>query len=217
MDRMKDNIRRAMRDQISESFVFPIDESTIVDYKDYEFDSSYDETLDEGFEGNQTQIYKTGDIVMTRFTSPDTSSEVDAHRFLLVTDGVEKGSGLIEYTGFIMDSIHRDNDKSNKANPNKYPDNIYIKDYASTLYRSPRNVDHKECMIKVDRLIRFTNEGMDTSGTWKGTVSRSFMNFVMNRYNNRNTRKNSYKYWLGRLTSTGGNNGRYSKKTNGES
>lgn len=197
-DRLKENIRRALREQIPSSFKFPIDESTIVSYEDYEFDTYYEpEILNEEFLGNQQEVYKTGDIVMTEFTSPDTSEEVSAHRFLLIADGQKKPDGVIEYTGFIMDSIHKGDDKSNRAMPDKYPDNIYIKDYHSTLYRSTRNEDHKECMIKVDKLIRFTNEGMDESGTWKGTVSRSFMNFVQNRYNDRGTGKNARKYWLG--------------------
>lgn len=203
---MEEDIRRAKRlleskgyhvekklifEGLDESDVVPLNEFLDVHGSEYAWEYSLEESLYESrFEGDQLKEYEVGDIIMPmRLRSTQSNEYVEPHKIMLIQTKDTGDDGVIKYKGFLLSSKK---DKSNKYGG--YPNNIWIEDYASILYRGSQQ--HREAFIRVDDIVEFTNEDLDTRGVWKGTVSRSFFNFVNNCYMNyKQGRSNKHRYW----------------------
>ena len=136
---------------------------------------------------DQDKVYQPWDIIM--INTHDIPG-LEKHRILLVESGVIDDG--CEYSGFEFSS---NLNKANKNN-NKYPDNLYISSYASIL--QGKSDVNKPIILKIDHLVKFTNENLSEHGTHKGRVNNEFREFVKEAYNNyRNGRSdlNAAKYW----------------------
>lgn len=178
--------------EIDEDDIVSLNEFFDINGNDYAWEESLEEALYESqLEGDQLKEYEVGDIIMpTRYRSSLSGSDVDPHRILIISSKKKGNDGIIEYRGFALSSRV---EKANKNNP-KYPNNIYIQDYSSILYRGKSL--KKEAIIRVDDIVSFTNEDLDTRGVWKGKASFKFMRFIDNCYKNyKNGGDNSKKRW----------------------
>lgn len=156
------------------------DDSSIEDFcyrygDEYSWISTLEEDLleEDWFNENNTpnsREYNVKDIVMV------TLPESGVHRILIITK-IKKKDGEIQYGGFLLSSQIN---KSNKVS--KYTNNIYINNYG-TILASGNKID-KEAIIKVDKINYFTKNNFSSSGTYKGTVTDEFFNFIMNCKNN---------------------------------
>lgn len=137
---------------------------------EYSWESTLEEDLIEedwnNFNNNpNSKDYEVGDIVMIN------DNKVGVHRILIISTVTKRGQNKI-YRGYLLSS------KIDKANINneKFPNNIYIKNYATILERGNRI--NKEAIIKVDSIKEFDKSSFSNSGTYKGTVTREFLDFV---------------------------------------
>ena len=165
-------------------------EGTLEEYFDkygdtYCWESSLEEDLiEEDYfnEGNnpQSREYEPKDIVMVN------DDVAGVHRILIITKKHSNNSNSHIYSGFLLSS------KIQKANINsKYPNNIYIKNYSTILDRGAKY--DKEAIIRVDDLRTFNENNFSKSGTYKGTVTDEFFNFILkcaNNYQNHISNKN---------------------------
>lgn len=176
---------------LDESDVVTLNEFVSIHGNEYAWDMSLEESLYEAeLEGDQLKEYEVGDIIMPITAhSPSSNTDVEPHKVLLIQTKDTGEDGIIKYKGFLLSSKVR---KSNKYGG--YPNNIYIEDYSSILYRG--KPENKEAFIRVDDIVEFTNQDLDTHGVWKGRVSNAFFNFVNNCYKNyQQGKSNKYKYW----------------------
>ena len=110
--------------------------------------------------------FNTGDIVMS---SED--SQVPTHRMYIVDDIIDSEEGP-EYTCFVMSS------NISKANLNnkKYPGNILIKNYGSTI--SKGSTPPKDIIIKIDYPITIHHDEISDTNARKGVVNDLFKKFI---------------------------------------
>lgn len=143
------------------------------------------ESLDEESKNNREIQYKVGDIIMpTRYFVDGSYVENSPHKILVITSKKINDNKIV-YQGFLFSS------KTHKSNINNknYPNNIHIKNYKSISYKG--NPLDKESFIRVDKLITFTNEDLDVSGSWKGSATWDFMRFVQDCMNNYRSKKDN--------------------------
>ena len=144
---------------------------------DYEWISTLEEELIEEDWFNEannanSREYNPRDIVMVN----EPSSGI--HRILIITKIENKENPI--YRGYILSS------NVSKANKNsRYSNNIYINDYSTILEYGPRY--NKEAIIKLDELKEFTRANFSSSGTYKGTVTEEFFNFILSCIRNMKT------------------------------
>lgn len=182
VDRLMDNKRAPHHkdmvfEGLEESDVIPLNEFLIHHGAETIWEETLEEALETELVGAQKEEYKVGDIIMPKsLYSHSSRKRVDPHKIMLIQSKKEE-NGIIRYRGFLLSSKVENSNKYGK-----YPNNIYIEDYATILYKGPRQ--HKEAFIRVDDIVEFTNKDLSTSGVWKGSVSYSFFRFVNNCYNN---------------------------------
>lgn len=154
----------------------------------YCWESTLEEDLiEEDFfnEGNnpKSKKYFPKDIVMVN------DNIMGVHRILIITKKDFSNGKSPIYSGFLLSSQVR------KANINsKYQNNIYIKNYSTILDRGAKY--DKEAIIRVDDMITFSEDNFSPSGTYKGTVTDEFFNFILNCANNyKNHKSNKNMIW----------------------
>lgn len=131
-----------------------------------------------------TRTYKVGDIVMVN------DDVAGVHRILIINKINQADGELPKYNGYLLSS---NMNKANKNNP-KFPNNIYISDYATILKKG--NPISKPAIIKVDSLIEFDHSSFSSSGTWKGHVTDEFFNFIKTCADNyRSNKSNAEMFW----------------------
>ena len=136
---------------------------------EYCWESTLEEDLIEEDWDNQTnnpksREFKPKDIVMV-------NDFAGVHRILIITKIDKKDNNDIYY-GYLLSSNVK------KANKNsKFSNNIYINNYSTILDRGPKN--SKEAIIKIDDLRSFTKNNFSKSGTYKGTVTDEFFDFIL--------------------------------------
>lgn len=162
------------------------------DIEDYGWDETLEEALstvaDEELVGDQKKTFQVGDILMTASFDSHGQKIMSPHRILVITAKRLSGD-VMEYEGYLLSSKVS---KSNKYG--KYPNNIYIKDYSTILAKGSPAA--KEAFIRVDDLVRFTSKDLSTSGTWKGSISNEFGEFLYKCIRNYRTGKsNADMYW----------------------
>lgn len=179
-------------DIIDESDIISLDEAYDRYGNDFSWEQTLEEDLYEDLQGDQRKEYKVGDILMPmKLYSPGSRMDVEPHRVVIIRSKETDKEGVIRYEGFLLSSKVQ---KSNKYNSH-YPNNIYIEDYSSILYRG--TPQHKEAFIRVDDIVRFTSKDLDTRGSWKGSVKYPFLTFLKNCYQNyKSGKSNVNKYWL---------------------
>ena len=180
---------------LRESDVVSLREFVDVHGNEYAWDYPTEEFYeDQELKGNQLKDYYVGDLIMPKkIYSPQSRTEVDPHRVLLIQASNRGEDGIVKYKGFLLSS--KATEKANRYN-SRYPNNIWIKDTATILWRGRR--EHKEGFIRVDDVVEFDSTDLAASGVWKGHVSNKFFRFVNNCYQNYvDGKDNSHKYWLG--------------------
>ena len=136
--------------------------------------------------------FVAGDILMVPNGSSSVSGRNSRPHRVVVINSVENKDGTTTYSGYVLSS------KVEKANKNneKFPNNIYIKNYDSIL-KYGKFIGDKEVILKVDEVITFKNIDLSDHGTWKGHVSDEFFDFIMSCAENFKKDKtlNKYVFW----------------------
>ena len=111
------------------------------------------------------------------------------HRIVIVTRVIHGDD--VTYGGYLLSSKIN---KSNKYDKRKGSNNIYINDYSTILKNGTEH--HKEAFIDVKNLHTFDKTIFSKSGTYKGTVTDEFLNFIIKCANNcKNKISNKNIYW----------------------
>lgn len=129
--------------------------------------------------------YRPGDIV---FVNP-ASNPIGFHRFLIVKKTLSS-EDVLTYEGFVLSSNINNSNLRNM----KYPDNIYIDKYDWILKSG--GYSRKPCYINTRELFTFEPTEFSYSGTYKGTVKPSFMDFVKECAERVGTYANQYWRWI---------------------
>lgn len=167
------SVDECMKDIDNGVFMFSNTKSLTEFFEEYGDDYSWESTLEEDLieedwlnEDNNpnSREYNVKDIVMVN------DENIGPHRILIITKKESKDGNTV-YKGFLLSS------KVNKANiHSRYENNIYIKNYGTILDRG--NKIDKEAIIRIDDVRTFTKDNFSSSGTYKGTVTDEFFDFI---------------------------------------
>ena len=159
-----------------DNMVFMLDDSSSLEEHYTKYGSEYcwestlvEDLIEEDWFNEQNnpnfRAYEPKDIVMVN------DKTFGTHRILIITKKDNQENNPV-YSGYILSS------NINKANKySKYENNIYIKNYSTILQTGAKN--DKEAIIKLDELKSFTKDAFSASGTYKGTVTDEFFNFIL--------------------------------------
>ena len=138
------------------------------------FDS--DKMLEETVARSHAYSIKKGDIIMANNGVSDRERGMPietTHRVFIIEDATgEVGSRI--FRGYLLSSKIR---KANYYNES-FPNNIYIKDYATILARGPYR--SAEAFINLSDCYTIDESLMDTEhgGFWKGHATQEFIDFI---------------------------------------
>lgn len=161
-----------------------------------EFNEDYHKLLEEDKEATgkdgakeekttEWKQYDIGDLVMV---SP--SAKIGLHRLLIVKQHLIDDKTI--YEGHILSSKVKNSNKYNL----RYPNNIYINVYDHILIGKHRGVTRSPCYINVGEYFKFSSEAVQGSGSFKGTVTKEFLDFVQECERRVSSNDNQYWRWI---------------------
>lgn len=118
------------------------------------------------------------------------TSEIGPHRLLIVKKYT--AGEIIKYEGHILSSKVRNSNKYTL----RYPNNIYVNVYDHILVGKYRGVTRKPCYINVREYFEFDSDDVQGSGTFKGKVTKEFLQFVQECERRVSTNDNQYWRWI---------------------
>ena len=154
----------------------------------------YDGMITEAYNYNRFGPIVKGDIIMANNGVSERAAGLDIltpHRVFIIED-VTGEPGHRIFKGYLISS------RIEKANYNnkKFPNNIYIDNYASILAKGPRY--NTKNLINLSDLYVIKEEEIDEhSSLWKGHATQEFIEFIDNTVNKiKNGQDTANIYWL---------------------
>ena len=154
----------------------------------------YDGMITEAYNYNRFGPIVKGDIIMANNGVSERAAGLDIltpHRVFIIEDATGEPGHRI-FKGYLISS------RIEKANYNnkKFPNNIYINNYASILAKGPRY--NTKNLINLSDLYVIKEEEIDEhSSLWKGHATQEFIEFIDSTVNKiKNGQDTSNIYWL---------------------
>lgn len=146
--------------------------------------------------------FQVGDVIFSKYYSPRSHKTISKHPIMVITR-VEKDGDYIQYEGFPIKSVHKEEGRIDKSNKNKeggFPNSLYIRDYQSILEPGDPEANYpvnKESFIDVQDLAKFRSYDIETHRyAYVGHVKDEFYKFAMDaRLVYKSGGDNSNTYW----------------------
>lgn len=150
----------------------------------------------------ENKNFQVGDVIFSKYYSARAKRMVTKHPIMVITR-VETNNDYVQYEGFPIKSVHREEDRVDKSNKNKeggFPNSLYIRDYKTILKPGDPNANYpsdKESFIDVQDLAKFRSYDIETHRyAYVGHVTDEFYKFTMDAYNvYKSGGDNSNTYW----------------------